>query len=118
DPLRALRGVRLAVQLDFTLEETTTARLREAGPWLERVSAERIRDEIFLCLSGPGSAPALQQMADLGLLACALPELSPILAGEGWEATLEHVAAVEALPGDGWLMVDGSWLMGKEASAG
>ena len=29
-----------------------------------------------------GSAPALRQIAELGLLACALPELSPILAGE------------------------------------
>lgn len=97
DPLRALRGVRLAIQLGFTLEVDTAARLREAGPWLSRVSRERIRDEFFLCLAATASAEALRQLREFGLLGCAVPALQPVMEERVWEPALSRVAAVERL---------------------
>jgi poly(A) polymerase len=95
DPLRALRGVRLALQLGFALEAETAARIREAGPWLSRVSRERIRDEFFLCLAAPASAEALRQMREYGLLAHAVPALQPVMDAAAWEPALARMEAVE-----------------------
>ena len=46
DPLRMLRAVRLAVQLDFDLEEKTARTIRGSAGRLQYISAERIRDEL------------------------------------------------------------------------
>ncbi|OEH85992.1 hypothetical protein BHU72_14905 [Desulfuribacillus stibiiarsenatis] len=47
DPLRILRGVRLAAQLGFTIPETIKHSMREAISLIREVSAERIRDELW-----------------------------------------------------------------------
>lgn len=45
DALRVLRAVRLATELDFTIEAITDEALRRKGPGLERISRERIGGE-------------------------------------------------------------------------
>jgi tRNA nucleotidyltransferase/poly(A) polymerase len=97
DPLRALRGVRLAVQLSFRLEPATAERLRSAGPWLARVSRERIRDELFLCLAASRSVEALQGLQAFGLLDHVIPALGQIPDGQEWDAALARVEAVGRL---------------------
>jgi tRNA nucleotidyltransferase/poly(A) polymerase len=94
DPLRALRGVRLSVELGFVLDAATAAELRRAGPWLERVSRERIRDEFFLCLAARESAAALQSLREFRLLEPVLPEMAPGLDEDVWQFSLAHVEAV------------------------
>ena len=46
DPLRVLRCLRLAAQLDFALEAGTREYLRQYAPGLERVAGERIWEEL------------------------------------------------------------------------
>ena len=56
DPLRLLRAVRLASELDFEIEAATAAAIeREAGQ-LEGIAAERQRDELCRMLATPRAA--------------------------------------------------------------
>lgn len=76
DPLRTLRGVRLAAELGFEIEPHTEALLRQAVPLLAEVSAERARDELCKLLALPGATNNLCRLSDLGLLAVLLPEVA------------------------------------------
>jgi poly(A) polymerase len=67
DPLRCLRAVRLAAQLDFRILPETKSQIREAYPGLAEVSGERIRDEIFRILDGPHQAAAFYSLDQLGI---------------------------------------------------
>ena len=46
DPLRLLRGPRLAAELNFSLESHTAALIRRHGPALPQVAAERVLAEL------------------------------------------------------------------------
>jgi len=78
DPLRALRAVRQAAELGFTLTPETEALIVRDGAALARISSERVRDELTRLLVLPQAAPWLRRMDDLGLLTVILPELEPL----------------------------------------
>lgn len=67
DPLRTLRALRFRWKLGFELAPDTEARLRECVPLLERVSTERIRDELFQLLSLPDAAEPLAECLRVGM---------------------------------------------------
>lgn len=103
DPVRILRGVRLAAAFGFTIEVETRKSMRAAAPLLPRVSPERLRDELFRILDGPQPAASLRALDLLGVLPHLLPEL-PALKGveqpaphvyDVWEHTLQVQAALE-----------------------
>jgi tRNA nucleotidyltransferase/poly(A) polymerase len=52
DPLRVIRAIRYAVDLDLKLEPTTSALMRVSIPSLVGVSKERKRDELFRIMEG------------------------------------------------------------------
>lgn len=64
DHLRMLRAVRLAANLEFDIEPRTFEAIRALAPKIQRVSAERIREELNRLFLPP---------ADIGTAACALP---------------------------------------------
>ena len=108
DPIRAVRAVRLAVDLGFRLDPEATAQIRRGRSTLGRVSPERVRDEFFRLLDGHGPAAGLRLLDHLGLLAEILPELEPLRnlaqpaphAFDGFEhslATVDHLARLAAL---------------------
>jgi tRNA nucleotidyltransferase/poly(A) polymerase len=78
DPVRALRGFRLAAELGFALSPEAQVQIRRDGPQLDRASGERVRDELARLLTWPDAAPSLRQMDSLGLLTVVLPELEPL----------------------------------------
>jgi poly(A) polymerase len=78
DPLRALRAVRQAAQLDLVLAPETEKLIRRDGLALVQVSDERIRDELARLLALPMAAVYLDQLDDLGILTVILPELEPL----------------------------------------
>jgi tRNA nucleotidyltransferase (CCA-adding enzyme) len=56
DPLRLLRAYRQAAQLNFTLEPTTHATIRQLAPLLNQIAAERVQVELgYLLKSSLGS---------------------------------------------------------------
>lgn len=78
DPVRALRAVRLAESLGFTLTADTKAAVGEAAALLSHSSAERARDELVKMMGLPYPHRAVEQMWTLGLLAAVLPEIAAL----------------------------------------
>jgi poly(A) polymerase len=75
DPLRLLRAVRFASQLDFTIEtETRRSILRQAAK-LQKISRERIRDEMNKLLVTANPAKGLDLLVELGLMEWIVPEV-------------------------------------------
>jgi poly(A) polymerase len=75
DPLRLLRAVRFAVQLDFALEPHTAIAIANQAATLEKISAERIRDEFNKILVSPRPMTGLRLAVDLGLMPFIVPEV-------------------------------------------
>ncbi len=75
DPVRLLRAVRLAAELDFTLEQETEARLLGEAKLVSRVPGERVREELLRILGIPKSGSLLTYLDRLGLLTQVIPEL-------------------------------------------
>jgi poly(A) polymerase len=108
DPLRVLRALRLAHELDFTVEPDTEAWARAAGPGLQVVSAERVRDELTRLLALPASAPAVIQADAWGLVRVLFPETGPMRTATQsaphrftvWEHSLRALAGLDALLAD------------------
>lgn len=103
DPVRVLRGVRLAAAFGFKIEAGTRKAMRAAAFLLPRVSPERLRDELFHILEGPQPSASIRALELLGVLPHLLPEL-PALKGveqpaphvyDVWEHTLQVLAALE-----------------------
>ena len=82
DHLRLLRAVRLAAQLDFEIDPATFAAVRDMADHINRVSAERIRDELLKLFRPPYAARGLDLLHESGLLAQVLPELLPTVTCE------------------------------------
>jgi poly(A) polymerase len=75
DPLRLLRAVRFAAQLDFTIEpETRRSIIRQASK-LQKISKERIRDEMNKLLLSAHPAKGLDLLVELGLMEWIIPEV-------------------------------------------
>lgn len=87
DPLRLLRALRLAAQLDFAIEPQTQRWIAEQSAAIVEPSPERVRDELVRLFARPGTAGYLRLMDDLGLLAPLWPEL---VAGKGVEQPSIH----------------------------
>jgi putative nucleotidyltransferase with HDIG domain len=75
DPLRALRGIRLAATLGLRLTPAAGRAIARAAPALTRVAAERVRDELQALLAARYTARALRRADRLGVLAAVLPEV-------------------------------------------
>lgn len=75
DALRPLRGLRLAAQLDFFLEENTAAALRRHIPQLSYVAWERISAEFVRLLCSPAAPRILLEYPQAAVQI--LPELGP-----------------------------------------
>ena len=78
DPLRTLRAVRIAVDLELTIEPDTAAAIAREAPGLERVAAERVFGELKQLIRSPAVRTGLQLMDAHGITAQVLPELLPL----------------------------------------
>lgn len=76
DYLRMLRAIRFACQLDFTIDADTWQVICQRAASIQRISSERIRDELLKMLIGRNPAMALTLLEQSGLLQHFLPEVS------------------------------------------
>lgn len=76
DGLRLMRACRFAAQLDFRIEEETLRAMSSTVDTIDRVSAERIRDELMKTLTAARPSVGLLVMSETGLLDRILPELA------------------------------------------
>jgi tRNA nucleotidyltransferase (CCA-adding enzyme) len=75
DPLRMLRAIRLACELDFKIDKATLQAIERNGPLIKKVSPERIRDEFAKILLSNYSRRGFKLLYRLGLLRFIMPEL-------------------------------------------
>ncbi|MGA9350729.1 MAG: HD domain-containing protein [Anaerolineae bacterium] len=87
DPLRTLRAVRLAAEMEASIEQGTVRLLRQAVPLIANVSAERVRDELSKILALPGAPQNLRYLDEFGLLVVIIPELETL---KGVEQSAPH----------------------------
>ena len=83
DHLRMLRAIRFAATLGFAIDPATFAAIQRLAPQIARISAERIRDELFRLLTESKKAgEALQLLRSSGLLKEILPEIDAMVGVE------------------------------------
>lgn len=78
DPVRLLRAVRLAAQLGFTIENDTRRQIADLAGTVLRVSAERLRQELWKLLDCTRPNDGVRELNALGLLDQLLPEVSAL----------------------------------------
>jgi poly(A) polymerase len=75
DPLRLLRAVRFASQLDFQIEPETRRSIVRQAAKLQKISRERIRDEMNKLLLSDHPAKGLNLLVELGLMEWIIAEV-------------------------------------------
>jgi poly(A) polymerase len=75
DPLRLLRAVRFAAQLDFSIESNTRRSIQRQAAKLQKISRERIRDEMNKLLVSAHPAKGIDLLVELGLMEWIIPEV-------------------------------------------
>jgi putative nucleotidyltransferase with HDIG domain len=73
DPLRMLRAIRFATQLNFTIDINTFEAIKEQKERIKIISQERIRDEINKILLSPRPSVGFKILSETGLLALIMP---------------------------------------------
>nr|WP_321354762.1 HD domain-containing protein [uncultured Draconibacterium sp.] len=75
DPLRIMRAIRFATQLDFEIEDKTLKAIARNKDRIKIVSAERIIDELNKIIMAPKPSKGFRLLEETGLLAIIFPEL-------------------------------------------
>ncbi len=76
DPTRILRAVRLEQRLDFSLDPRTAELMAAALEMLDRVTGERVRNELEMCLGETKRIAIMSRLAEIGVLAQIHPGLT------------------------------------------
>ena len=102
DHLRLLRAVRFAAYLGYNIDLDTLAAVKSQAALIQRISAERIREELTKIITRSGARCGMELLAGTGLLAEILPEVDalggveqPVLyhpEGDVWEHTLKMLS--------------------------
>ncbi|MDP2874763.1 MAG: HD domain-containing protein [Holophaga sp.] len=106
DGLRPLRACRFAAQLGFGMEPGTLAAIPQRLEVAQKVSVERVFQEMNKLLCGKDAPVGLRLLERSGLLDLWMPELRPLVGCvqnryhdlDAWEHTLAVVAAIPAEP--------------------
>ena len=78
DPLRMMRCIRFATQLNFVIEEETFEALERMADRIKIVSGERIKDELNKIILSPVPSKGFVDLQRCGLLNIILPELATL----------------------------------------
>ncbi len=75
DHLRMLRAVRFACRLNWPIHGETRSAISELAGRIGAISAERVREELFLILTEGGAPLGIRYLIDTGLAKHVLPEI-------------------------------------------
>jgi tRNA nucleotidyltransferase (CCA-adding enzyme) len=78
DALRMLRGVRLATQLGFRIENRAFSAIKNRSHLIQEISGERIKAELDKIMLSPNRIIGIRLAADLGLFRSFVPELEQL----------------------------------------
>lgn len=99
DPLRMMRAIRFASQLNFTIEENSLKAISENKHRIEIVSKERITDELNKIILSKKPSIGFNILFDTGLLELIFPEMAAlygveIINGKGHKDNFYHTLQV------------------------
>jgi len=99
DPLRMMRAIRFATQLEFTIEKNSLSAIRENRERIKIVSKERITDELNKILQSPVPSIGFKLLFDTGLLSIIFPQLTALhgveyVKGKGHKDNFYHTLQV------------------------
>jgi poly(A) polymerase len=86
DPVRMIRAIALAARLDFTIESTLLASIREHRREIAKSSLPRLLEEYYKILRAGSSEKAFRGLADVGLLQPISSELHHGAAEPLWQS--------------------------------
>ena len=78
DPLRMLRAIRFAAELNFTIQANSLASIEKNAPRIKIISGERVVDELNKILMTAKPSEGFLLLYKTGLLAIILPELTAL----------------------------------------
>ncbi len=87
DAVRLLRAVRLAAELDFSIDKQTEALIQRHGHLLGSVAGERVREELLRLVATSRAGQLWQYLDELGLGTVIIPELGQL---KGVQQPKEH----------------------------
>lgn len=76
DPLRILRGIRIAGEKELIIFESTKQDILKCKKEIKRVAIERVQDEFFKILKGKKSSNSVMLLKSLGILKELFPQTS------------------------------------------
>ncbi|HEX9511635.1 MAG TPA: HD domain-containing protein [Puia sp.] len=82
DPLRMMRAIRFAAQLDFTIAEPTFQAIKEDAGRIAIVSQERITDELNKIILSPKPSIGFDLLYKSGLLSIIFPQMVDLAGAE------------------------------------
>lgn len=99
DPLRMMRAIRFATQLDFTISEDAIEAIRKNSERIKIVSAERITDELNRIILAKKPSIGFIYLFDTGLLKHIFPQMADlhgveVIAGKGHKDNFYHTLQV------------------------
>ena len=99
DPLRMMRAIRFATQLDFTIESSCLDAIKQNSERISIVSMERVSDELNLIIAAKLPSKGFIILYETGLLPLIFPEFcelrgSEIIDGKGHKDNFYHTLAV------------------------
>lgn len=91
DALRLMRAIRIASELRFEIEDNTSEAVKSYASLINKISKERVRDEIIKILMSPEPDKGIMLLRDAGLLQEILPELEKAFGVEQKSPGRHHI---------------------------
>lgn len=82
DPLRMMRAIRFATQLDFVIDETTWQGIIDSAARIKIISQERITDELNKIIAAPKPSIGFDLLYKCGLLQIIFPQMVDLVGAE------------------------------------
>jgi poly(A) polymerase len=82
DPLRMMRAIRFATQLNFSIYPTTLRAIKEQRDRIRIISQERITDELNKIILSPKPSTGFKLLYDTGLLQLIFPQMVDLAGAE------------------------------------
>jgi len=91
DALRMIRAIRIASQLNFKINKETFDAIKTTATLLNKISKERIKQELFKILASPHPYEGILMLKDSGILEIILPEVYKMFGVEQKSPGRHHI---------------------------
>lgn len=91
DALRMMRAVRIASEIDFTIEEETFNAIKVNSVLIQKIAKERVRDELLKIIKSNHPHEGMMLFRDCGLMEQILPEMEKTFGVEQKSPGRHHI---------------------------